>query len=513
MLPIVRPSLADEHKAVLPPKEKEITADHSKFKELDKPFQSGDEITKACTGCHNRAGEQLKKTEHWKWHIDGNERLGKGALVVNNFCISSNKLGDKECLDCHIGWKGQEGEVNCLVCHSRKEMNWRETLGDIKNVESDEDQSSKDLVQYLRQELHDSITDIGQPTNKNCGSCHFFSGGDDGVKRGDMSTGLLTASRDIDVHLSKDGAGLNCRDCHTTRDHQVPGRKYTESAKAEREQLKEPEYQSFLRCNSCHGDRPHHESNLNDHMRNIACQSCHIPLIARQDPTKVWWDWSKAGQLKDGKPFFTKDEFGKKNYMSIKGEFRWEKNIVPLYSWYDGKMKNYLLDEEIDPTKEVDVQIPEGQAGEPGAKIAPFKVHHGNQPYDKKLNRLLAPLLSGPQGFWTTFNWQESLTEGMKLVGLPYSGDFDYVKSRFMYPVNHTIAPKEKALGCDDCHRGAGADGLGSRMAGIEGVYVAGRGDLQWLTRYLWILLGLILFGAISHALFRMAVKIGRGGK
>ena len=43
------------------------TADHSKFKELQKSFQSGPEVTKACLGCHTEASKQIHQTQHWKW--------------------------------------------------------------------------------------------------------------------------------------------------------------------------------------------------------------------------------------------------------------------------------------------------------------------------------------------------------------------------------------------------------------------------------------------------------------
>ena len=43
------------------------TADHGKFKELQKPFASGPEVTKACLSCHTEAAKQVQKTKHWTW--------------------------------------------------------------------------------------------------------------------------------------------------------------------------------------------------------------------------------------------------------------------------------------------------------------------------------------------------------------------------------------------------------------------------------------------------------------
>ena len=62
------------------------TADHSRFAELDKPFTSGPEVTRACLKCHNQAATQVHSSIHWTWESkEGDEKpLGK-AHVVNNF--------------------------------------------------------------------------------------------------------------------------------------------------------------------------------------------------------------------------------------------------------------------------------------------------------------------------------------------------------------------------------------------------------------------------------------------
>ena len=64
------------------------TADHTKFKELQKDFKSGPEVTKACLSCHSEAAAQFHKTIHWTWmdpSTEENLKLGKGGLSVNNF--------------------------------------------------------------------------------------------------------------------------------------------------------------------------------------------------------------------------------------------------------------------------------------------------------------------------------------------------------------------------------------------------------------------------------------------
>lgn len=117
---------ADEETAAPPSKLLKSTADHSKFKALQRVFSSGPEVTKACLSCHTEASKQLHQTQHWKWEYINpatRQKLGK-KHVINNFCtsVSSNY---KACASCHIGYGlkdegfdfASEENVDCLVCH------------------------------------------------------------------------------------------------------------------------------------------------------------------------------------------------------------------------------------------------------------------------------------------------------------------------------------------------------------------------------------------------------------
>ncbi|MBN2809450.1 MAG: hypothetical protein JXR80_08155 [Deltaproteobacteria bacterium] len=85
-LSLNRASAAMDEQAGAVVKEKRTTADHTRFTELDKPFASGPEVTRACLQCHNLAASQVQRSLHWTWEFDDGpgEKLGK-AHVVNNF--------------------------------------------------------------------------------------------------------------------------------------------------------------------------------------------------------------------------------------------------------------------------------------------------------------------------------------------------------------------------------------------------------------------------------------------
>ena len=141
-----------------------------------------------------------------------------------------------------------------------------------------------------------------------------------------------------------------------------------------------PGSKNHISCTDCHDSAPHELAKLNDHGASVACQTCHIPLFAKGMPTKLEWDWSTAGQDIKGK----KDKYGKPTYIKKKGSFVWGQNVVPTYAWYNGMAGAYRSGDKIDPTKVTKLNWPEGTIKDKNAKIYPFKVHKGQQIYDKK---------------------------------------------------------------------------------------------------------------------------------
>lgn len=62
------------------------TADHSRFKELDRQFVSGPDVTQACLKCHNLAASQFHDTIHWTWNGRKTDKKSEGKVkTLNNF--------------------------------------------------------------------------------------------------------------------------------------------------------------------------------------------------------------------------------------------------------------------------------------------------------------------------------------------------------------------------------------------------------------------------------------------
>ena len=58
----------------------------------------------------------------------------------------------------------------------------------------------------------------------------------------------------------------------------------------------------------------------------------------------------------------------------------------------------------------------------------------------------------GEGGFWTDFDWDQALRLGSEVVGLDYSGSYDFAETWMYWPMTHMISPKEDALQCAACH-------------------------------------------------------------
>ena len=486
-----------------------ITTDHSRVDALQKDFRSGPEVTQACLSCHIEAANQFHQTLHWTWEAYKTEDgtvYGKGGDSINNFCISANNMQDKGCLSCHPGWGNQTESINCLNCHGQKTINWEESFEDLEVFDGSDDPDEQAIADEIRGTIQAAVQAVVRPERQNCGSCHFKGGGGDGVKHGDMDTSLTKPSKTLDVHMGTDGSNFKCTRCHTTVLHNIAGRVYTRPAATHRKSLIEDDLATKITCESCHSSTPHNtDTKANDHTDKVACQSCHIPEFARVNPTKMSWDWSKAGKTKDGKPFKTQDEFGKDSYLSIKGQMKWAKNVKPEYFWYNGSIISTTARDTIDPSQVVQVSHPAGSRDDDNARIFPFKVHRGRQPYDKVHKTLLAPMLSGPDGYWQTLDWDHALSVGNATLDIPFSGEFDFVDTTYVFPITHMVAPKEKRIACNECHTRQN-----SRLAELTGFYMPGRDHFPLLDSLGWLLVIGSLVGVVIHGFVRIVSKSNR---
>ncbi|MFP4167439.1 MAG: tetrathionate reductase family octaheme c-type cytochrome [Desulfonatronovibrionaceae bacterium] len=504
------------------------TVDHSELKPLQTDFESGSEVTRACLSCHNMAGEQLAQTIHWLW-LDpqgGNEtEVGKAGLVMNNFCINIQS-NEPRCTSCHAGygWEDKDFDfkdlkhIDCLVCHEQTGTYKKYPAGSGYPVQPEEENPDKpgEMGQMFSgkflpaPDLKKVAQSVGKPTRRNCGSCHFYGGGGDGVKHGDLDSSMTNPPKNLDVHMAEEGQDFACQRCHTTRAHDISGRIYSTPAYTDRKSLIEDDLAAKIACESCHTATPHKSGQkANDHTDKVSCQACHIPEFARALPTKMWWDWSKAGQTIDGKA----KVMGPHNrpvFIKKKGEFVWEKDVVPEYYWFAGGIDTVLATDRIDPSQPVKMAWPIGDKDDPNARIMPFKVHRGLTPYDPVQNNMVIPHLfpwdkNDTAAYWKGFDWDKAVEAAMDYAGVPFSGEVDFVETEYVYPTTHMVAPKEDSLRCEACHTGEG-----SRLSNLSGFYMPARDSYAAVNWIGWTVVVLSLVGVVIHAVVRIIARSRR---
>jgi len=411
-------------------------ADHS-F--IEGPFASGPEVTRVCLECHADAATDIMQTSHWTWRLDqeiAGRRVQRGKFdSINNFCVAIHS-NEPRCTSCHIGYGWRDASfdfedptlVDCLVCHDTTDSYRKTPTG------AGHPAQEVDLLHVAQ--------NVGPTSRQTCGNCHFFGGGGDAVKHGDLDSSMAAPGRELDVHMAVEGNNFSCIECHTATDHHIAGQAMVVS----------PTAADHIGCTGCHGEEAHAESLLNQHSATVACQTCHIPTFARKVATKVAWDWSTAGQ--DLAP--ENDEHGRPVYDKKKGHFRWGKDIVPEYAWYNGNAGVYEVGQTIDPDAVTRLNYPLGERGDPQSRLYPFKIHTGKQIYDRRHQYFLLPQVFGEGGYWQTYDWHLAATNGMKDTGLEFSGEYGFAETVMYWRINHMVVPKEQALDCLDCHGDAG---------------------------------------------------------
>lgn len=407
-------------------KTKRSHLDHASF--FTKEFTDARDVTKTCLKCHPDAARDLMKTAHWKWERTtnfpghGTIKIGKKNLV-NNFCIGIQG-NEASCTSCHAGygWSNKnfdfnkQENVDCLICHDWSGSYVKGKAGfPAKNVN-----------------LRKVAQSVGYPKRENCGICHIYGGGGMGVKHGDLDQTLVNPSPGVDIHMGK--YNLLCIDCHRTEKHNIKGKSYSVSVN----------HENGIACVDCHVNVPHRDRRINLHLKSVACQTCHIPVFAKKAPTKTAWDWSKAGIKGRAEDI--------KKYLKKKGEFVYQKEVIPEYYWFNMTTSRYMLGDKINTTGVTHLNYPNGSIKDSKAKIWPYKVHRATQPYDTVYNYILQPVTSGKGGYWHTYDWHSALQKGAKLTGMKYSGSFGFVKTDMHWPLSHMVSPSHKALTCCDCH-------------------------------------------------------------
>jgi len=199
--------------------------------------------------------------------------------------------------------------------------------------------------------------------------------------------------------------------------------------------------------------------------------------------------------------------------MSIKGTFVWANNVIPEYYWFNGIADHQLITDKID-TIPVQMNTLDGSYRDKGeyqkshqpSKIWPVKVHRGKQIYDPVNMTLIQPKLwdkeEGKGAYWVDFDWNAASEAGMAYMGLPYSGEYDFVETEMYWPLSHMVSPAEHSLKCIDCHTRTN-----SRLENLTDFYLPGRDNNMKIEASGITLIFLAFIGVLVHLICRIIYR------
>lgn len=293
-------------------------------------------------------------------------------------------------------------ELDCLICHA---PDYRRVV-----VRTN---SEYRMVPAPEVDMVKAVQNVQRPTSDMCLRCHAEAGGGPNFSHG------VVPSEFTDVHLAR---GMQCVDCHTSLGHHVSG-------SGDLKAVDRPGVP--VDCARCHTEAPHSGSEgiYNTHAKRVACQTCHIPLVARSPS-------APAVRERD----FTRPQLDAQT--GLFGPFTvTESDVEPLYRWWNGKTQRY-------PNQ------PLGSLEDAGARIYPWHkvvVAVAADAVEPSRRLPLKEAVYKVQG-----SVDEAVAVGAAESGTSYSGRWVRATDDLYFGLQHQVAPAAAALTCNDCHTAEG---------------------------------------------------------
>ncbi|MGD9264906.1 MAG: hypothetical protein PVJ71_03915 [Lysobacterales bacterium] len=395
-----------------------------------------------CLECHAEHAFDVFESTHYQWKGMAPDMINQASLLqgkhaggVNTYCgsITGNWEG---CSNCHVG-RGAEPEplasqaqlenIDCMICH--QDAYKRTRVGGVFQPD----------VANMSISMDEAVQTVHKPTRASCLQCHAKAGGGDAVKRGDLALATAhTTDWQYDVHMATSGADLNCQSCHVPENHRFPGKgsdiRPTDLAGMD------------LDCTTggCHGPAPHESSEINQHTQKVACQTCHIPVYAKNasdtaanEATELDRSW-QAGSEHAHPPYHP---------VLVKAN-----NQVPVYRYWNRLSDNYLLFDAVyeDPeTGTHHTSVPDGSVNDPDSKLYPFKYKTSDYPLRTESSQLIALDTSV---FFATADAEAATIAGLQNMGFNWDDEYRWVTTDTYQLLNHQVSPGDDALRCSACH-------------------------------------------------------------
>jgi hypothetical protein len=399
-----------------------------------------------CLPCHETQARALHGAAHYQWqgpapYMTGGPPLqGKISSSLNSYCI--NILGNwVTCSNCHVGLgqpplpdatPAQLQNIDCLVCHQAGYK--RVKIGGVFVPD----------LQNMTLTMDEAARTVHSPVRLNCIQCHGKGGGGDNYKRGDIAVAHgNTTDRNFDVHMATTGGNLACQACHTVSNHHIAGRGAD---------LRSTDLDVAVTCSSsqCHPNKTsaagHQTAEVNRHVARVACQTCHIPVYAKNaadtaatEATEVHRTWLEPHQIPTG-------AFHPLSVLA--------NDVKPVYRFWNKYNTNYNLYDPayLDPgTGRYPTSRPVGRINDrtTASKLYPFKYKTAVQPLASSRGQLIA-LDTGV--YFASGNVPAAVQAGLVNMGYTAADPYEFTETDTFQLITHEVSPAAQVLNCSSCH-------------------------------------------------------------
>jgi hypothetical protein len=394
-----------------------------------------------CIECHTDEAEDVHGSVMYQWQgeapqmASGPATQGKISGGVNSYCI--NILGNwNVCGNCHVGLGAMPGpdpvtaeleNIDCLICHQQAYRRKKVNGSFVPDTDA------------MGITMDEAVQTVHEPVRFNCLQCHAKAGGGDAVKRGDLSLAhASTGDEHFDVHMATGGGDLQCQECHTVSDHRFAGRG---------SDLRPTDSAAILECTNCHAVMAtpdgHEGSTIDRHVGRLACQTCHIPIYAKDaadsdatEATETYRTWLASHSTQP--PYHPAADTAN--------------DLVPEYRFWNRRNNNYLLYDTVtrDPvTGRYPTSRPIGHVTNRDSKLYPFKYKTAQQPITNATNQLIALDTSV---YFASGDASAAVEQGLVNMGIEATEPYSWIETDTFQMLNHEVSPDGDALRCGDCH-------------------------------------------------------------
>ena len=248
------------------------------------------------------------------------------------------RVGQPEgCDKCHAGYGCVDAafdftdarNIDCLACHD--------------NTGTYEGPAAGCPSPSVNLERGGADTSAGR-SGANCGTCHFFGGGGNNVKHGDLEQAMFEPTRER-------------RRAHGERRRQpavrrLPPRREPPDARQDLLAVvdePEPRRPASSATRPAARRRPAQRAHAEGGLPDLP----HPDLREGRTPRRWRGTGRPPGGCATAQPYEEKDAHGNITYASIKGSFTWATNVTPEYAWFDGTAGHYLLGDRVEARRPI----------------------------------------------------------------------------------------------------------------------------------------------------------------